>query len=202
MRTALRALLVFTLVLAAFTLRVVVGGEREIAASTASLDRGDVHGAIEHARTSALFYAPGAPHVRVAYARLLAIGEEAERRREWDLALLAFRSVTTASHSTKWVVSPRAEDASVAAMSVERLEQKRAGAAAETFDLPARPLVRSATPLRFSLPAAFGALVCGLVLTLRRGLDESGRVRLGAAAPGLAITLVGTALYVVALVYA
>ena len=199
MRAALRVLFVLTLVLGAITLRAVIGGEGEIAKSTEALDRGDVHGAVEHARSSALYYVPGAPHVRVAYARLLAIGEEAERRREWDFALLAFRSVTTASHSTRWIVAPRSEDAAFAELSVDRVEQKRAGAQAP--DPPARSHTRGSSPLRFCLPAAFGAVLCGLLLTLRRGLDESGRVRLRAAAPGLVVTILGTALYVVALVY-
>lgn len=201
MRAVLRALVVLTLVLGAFTLRAVIGGEAEVAESTAALDRGDVQGAIDHARAAALYYVPAAPHVRVAYARLLAIGEEAERRRDWDLALLAFRSVTTASQSTRWVVAPREEDALVAESAAMRVEQKRAGNQSLP-EPPGREPVRASSPLRFCLPGAFVALLAGLVFTLRRGLDESGRLGLRAAAPGIFVTMLGTALYVIALVYA
>ena len=60
------------LVIAAATVRVVLAGEREIKDSTAALRAGDPHAAALHARRAAGWYAPGAPHVRVAYDRLIA----------------------------------------------------------------------------------------------------------------------------------
>lgn len=199
MKQVLRVALVLTLLLAAFTLRAVLGGEAELAKSTAALDRGDVRASIDHARTAALFYVPGAPHVRVAYGRLLAIGEEAERRREWDLALLAFRSVTTASSSTRWAVTPHATDALVAEDAVVRIEDKRRSATAA--EPPPRPPSRAPSALRFALPAAFFGVIAGLVLVLRRGLDEAGRLQLKASAPGLVLAASGAVAYVVALVW-
>ena len=64
---AFRGFVIAGVLVAAATLRVITSGEREIAASTDGLRAGDPHAATEHARRAAGWYAPGAPHVRVAY---------------------------------------------------------------------------------------------------------------------------------------
>ena len=85
-------------------------GEKEIALSTAALRAGDPHGAAEHARRAAGWYAPGAPHVRVAYERLLALGTAAEGLGDRDTALYALRGARTAAIETRWLFTPHEED--------------------------------------------------------------------------------------------
>src|SRR5262249_35209239 len=65
--------LVGVLLFGGLTARVLVEGEREIEKSDAAWNRGDLRDAALYARRSATLYAPGAPHVRAAYARLSAI---------------------------------------------------------------------------------------------------------------------------------
>ncbi len=88
-------------------------GEKEIALSTAALRAGDAHAAVEHARRAAGWYMPGAPHVRVAYERLLALGTAAEGLGDRDTALFAFRGVRTAA-SRRAGSSPRTRTISTA----------------------------------------------------------------------------------------
>ena len=108
--TALWAVAAAGLVVGAATTRVVVSGEKEVALSTAALKAGDAHGAAEHARRAAGWYMPGAPHVRVAYERLLALGTAAEGLGDRETALFAFRGVRTASIETQWLFAPHEED--------------------------------------------------------------------------------------------
>ena len=208
MRTALRILLVFVLILGGITLRAVVGGEREIALSTSALEAGDPAAAVAHARAAAHWYVPGAPHVRVSYARLKAIGEEAERRRNWEVALAAYRSISSASHATRWVVTPHRAEAQAAAENEARVEAKLRELAPPNVESGEREVSPSQVPnedvsfLRYVLAGGFGSAILGLLLLLRRGLDESGQIAWKRAAPGLAITLVGTLAYVASLVLA
>src|SRR4051812_34806048 len=74
------------------TLRAVLDGEREIAASDAAFDANDLHGAIAHARRAASAYAPGAAHVERGYARLLAVARGAEATGQADVAMLAWQA--------------------------------------------------------------------------------------------------------------
>ncbi len=106
----------------AATGRVVLSGEKEVALSTAALRAGDPHGAAEHARRAAGWYAPGAPHVRVAYERLLALGTAAEGLGDRDTALYAFRGVRTAAIETRWLFVPHEEDLARADRSIARIE--------------------------------------------------------------------------------
>lgn len=204
------ALLLVVAVAAAITARVVWAGEREIAASTDALRAGDADGAITHAREAAYWYAPGAPHVGVAYARLFAVGEEAEKRKLWPTALFAYRAVITASASTRWLVTPHESDARAAERAVARIEAKVGERApgtstepAEVFEaqllgeLAARPGPSSTS--RALLAASFVAMLAGLAALLGLGLDESGRLRVSRAVPALLAAALGLVAWCVAL---
>ncbi len=197
----------------AATLRVVWAGEAEIAKSTRALEKGDPDGAIVHARAAALWYAPGAPHVRVAYGRLLALAREAERRKLWETSLFAYRAIVTASESTKWLITPHARDADEAVRAIARIEARTGSRppgldtepteAIEASQLTA--LAEDQGPKRIMsavLAASFLALIGGLAAFLRIGLDETGRVRLaGAVASGI-VALAGVIGYCAALLLA
>ncbi|NUO51267.1 MAG: hypothetical protein HOV80_20610 [Polyangiaceae bacterium] len=209
LRIALRALLVFVLGAAVVTFRVVFAGEREIERSTAALEAGDPALATEHARLAATWYAPGAPHVRVAYGRLLALAREAENRKSRDVALLAYRAIVTASTSTTWLIVPHEADASEARAAIARLESTAPRPIASATQPPgevekelAVALAQTPGPSRVwtvVLAASFVALAVGIAIVLRRALDETGRLHRGPAAAGAAIGLVGLAGYALAL---
>ncbi len=200
-RAVARTLLLVVALLGALTARVVFEGERQISESTKALEAGDAETAIFHARSAALWFAPGAPHVRVAYGRLMALGKAAEERRLWDTALSAYRGVVSASASTRWLSRPHASDASLAQAAIERIETKqRAGAVAEPGESLAAPQQEPSTlSARGFLVAGFLGTIGGLALLLLRGVDETGRLAGRKALPGMLLSAFGLALYVVSL---
>jgi hypothetical protein len=209
LRVVLRALFVVVLGGAAVTFRVLYAGERAIAASTAALEAGDPNAAIDEARAAATWYAPGAPHVRVAYGRLMALGKEAEARHQKDVALRAYRAVTTASASTTWARTPHAEDAQHAREAIARLEatsDRPIGSATEPASVIEAKLLaemaREPGPERtwtVVLAASFAAVLVGIGLVLGRALDETGRLHAKPAWVGGVLAAVGVAGYALAL---
>ena len=105
LRTIALSLLVIVLALAALTARAMLEGRRELAESDAAFDQGDLHGATEHARRAAVLYAPGAPHVPKAYARLTAIAVGAEAAGDRREAESAWRAIRGAALETRhlWI---------------------------------------------------------------------------------------------------
>jgi hypothetical protein len=118
---ALGVVAALALGLAAWTVRVVVAGDAELDASDAALGQGDAHEAVVHARRAASWYAPGAPHVPVAYRRLIALATAAEAHRRRDVALFAWRGVRQASLDTRWLLTPHAADRARAEQEIARL---------------------------------------------------------------------------------
>lgn len=213
MATTLRVLVLLLLVVAGVTGRAVWAGEHEIASSSDALRAGDAASAIVHARAAALWYAPGAPHVRVAYGRLMALGREAEQRKAWDTALASYRAVVTASASTRWWIEPHRAEADEARAAIARIEAKvgaRAPLAAtepaatvEQAQLNALAARSGPSPLwKLVLVAAFCVMLAGLVLLLRFGLDETGRLQRARALPALAVAVLGLLGYCAALLLA
>jgi hypothetical protein len=175
---ALQVAALLTVIVGLASTRVVISGEREIAASTEALRRGDPEEATVRARRAAGWYAPGAPHVRVAYERLRALAREAEQHRRFDLALLAWRGIRSAALETRWVVTPHAADLDQANHEIARLMAMPVGergtvgepdqqvAAAELEVLGRTPEPR--VPWVIVLVAAFGLGVAGLVMWARQ----------------------------------
>lgn len=188
--------------LGAVTARVVVAGEREIAASTAALDAGDAREAIVHARRAAGWYAPGAPHVRVAYERLVALAEAAEDNGQVELAKLAWRSIRTASTETRWIVTPHAADRARADTEIARLEAKVAGQRDPDRAIEAAQLAKLSQhrPQRLvwtaMLVGGFALAAVGFLIWSRKAASVGGAVSGGRW--GLVLTLVGAALWVLA----
>lgn len=210
-RVAVAVVIAFAL-LGAVTGRVVMAGEGELAASTAALRAGDPVEATIRARRSAAWFAPGAPHVRVAYERLMALGKEAERRHQRQVALLAFEGVHEAAHSTRWLVLPHAGDVEVADQAIARLraQDPRPPESAAIPDakierelletLAARPGPSRAAAA--GLGVSFVAIVAGLGWVLSRAVDATGRLVVARARLGLAVAAVGLGLWVVLLLIA
>jgi hypothetical protein len=206
---AFRGLAIAGLLLAASTARVVSSGEREIAASTDGLRAGDPHAATEHARRAAGWYAPGAPHVRVAYDRLIALATTAEGLGDREASLYAWRAVRTAAIETRWLVTPHADDLARANLAIARLEAA-APRPPGTRNEPPAAVEREAlealsrdeaprTPWVVALVLAAAAWITGAVLVVRRGITAGGQVSWSRAMPGILITAAGVALWLLAI---
>ncbi len=212
LRTLLRVLYGFVAIglgIGSITARVVWAGETEIAASTIALQQGDVREAATRARRAAGWYAPGAPHVRVAYQRLIAIATAAEGLGDREMALLAWRGVRTAAIETRWIVVPHAEDLDRANRAISRI-QAAAPRPPGTRTEPAQrieqrqmtALMRDEAPRVpwvIALVVAFGAWSGGGAWAVRKASRAAaGSIFLQARA-GLLVAISGAALWVIAL---
>jgi hypothetical protein len=185
------------------TARVVLSGEAEIKRSTAALEAGDAREAIVAARDAARWYAPGAPHVRVAYDRLIALARAAEEHRDDDLALFAWRAVRRAAIETSTVLSPFGDELAQADQEIARLMAKSPARAepdprvvqAELERLKKNQPARSLWAVL--LCAGFATAAAGLFVWARQVGAAAGRLRFGAARAGMALTGLGVALWLV-----
>lgn len=212
----MKRILVVTLgvlaILAVLVVRVVVGGELAIMESTEALLKGDPRAAVNHAKVAALYYAPGAPHVRVAYGRLFAIARAAEERRDPELALHAYRAIRTASLSTRWIVVPHDADRQAAERAIARLDALSPRPPEKTLETPEafersllekmseRPTVDRGWAV--ALVGSFVGMIAGAWLLLRRGIDEAGRLALARSKSGFFIFGLGLVLWVAAAYFA
>jgi hypothetical protein len=197
------------LMLGTASARVVFSGEKEIALSTAALRAGDSHAAAEHARRAAGWYMPGAPHVRVAYERLMALGTAAEGLGDRETALYAFRAVRTASIETRWVLVPHEDDRNKADRAIARIEADAPRAPAMRAEPPRaieraelEALARDEAPRTgWVVALVAGALTwaAGAALVARRAIGATGLVSVRRALPGLVLTGSGVAMWLLAL---
>ncbi len=125
MAQALRAVAAFlcmTLaVLALLTYRTEQRGAALMAQSDRAFDTGQLELSIRCARRAATFYVPGATHVAQGYARLRAVALGAERSRDVELALTAWRALRAAAVETRHVFQPHAAELHEANASLARL---------------------------------------------------------------------------------
>ena len=207
MQTAPRLLLSAAIVIAAcgaVTARVIVAGEQEIAASTEALEAGDAWEATVRARRAASWYAPGAPHVTVAYDRLIALARAAEKRKKYDIALFAWRSVRTAQLETRWVTVPHAAKLDLANREIARLMAQQDTSSEDKETLAAEHLeLLSAdeTPRLLwsvTLILAFVIWALGIGLWSRRVAGPGGRTDWSKARLPAVLTAVGIALWLLA----
>jgi len=206
---AFKAIAITGLVVGAATARVIYSGEREIAASTAGLRAGDPHAATAHARRAAGWYAPGAPHVRVAYERLMALGKTAEGIGDREAALYAFRAVHIAATETRWVLTPHADDLLAADRAIARLSAAAPRPPGTRTEPPAKiereqleALARDEaprTPWVIALVAGATAWALGALWVVSRGITAGGRVDAARALPGVVVACAGIAAWLLAI---
>lgn len=204
-----RSLLLLGVVLGAIYVRVISSGERELGASTEALRAGDAHEAIVRARRSASYYAPGAPHVRVAYARLVALGTAAEGLGKRDVALLAWMGVRSASLGSRWLLTPHAADLELANQAIARLSSTAPRPPGTRLEPPAKfereqleVLGRTDGPQPVwvvTLVLAFGAWIAGLGWIAVRAIDATGHIAQRRALPGALLAIGGLGLWLLAL---
>ncbi len=127
LRSVAVGLLLVVLGVAALTARAVREGERQMRESDAAFNRADLTSAVLHARAAAVMYAPGAPHVRRGYERLLAIAVGAEAAGQKRTAESAWRSVRGAALETRHVWVPHRAELARADENLARLARAAEG---------------------------------------------------------------------------
>ena len=197
--TVALGLLLGVLVLAAATARAVSEGERHMHQSDDAFDRGDLPGALLHARAAAVMYAPGAPHVQSAYNRLIAIAVGAEAAGQKRSAETAWRAVRGAALETRhlWVVRGaelgRANE-NLARLNVAGMEASDAGDPREALARARQELARDNAPglvWLAALIAGFVATALGLGLVALRGVRPDGSFVIGRAKVGMLLAIAG-----------
>ena len=161
------------------TARVLHQGERELRTAEALASTGKLEEAVIHARQSAMWFAPGAPHVPAAYAKLISIARLAEGRGDTKTALFAWQAVRTSALSTRWVFIPHQDELAVADASIARLSAKQRPAPGARVQEPAdiqqkmHILLASSNrprmPWILTLLGGFAALTFGLVHMAYKG---------------------------------
>ncbi|AKT36099.1 hypothetical protein [Chondromyces crocatus] len=194
--------------LAAVTGWVVFSGEREIGESNEALLQGDAYAATVHARRAAGWYAPGAPHVRVAYMRLIALATTAEGLGNAEIALLAWRGVRTAALETRWLKTPHEDDLARANAAIARLSAnlpRPPGTRAEPNAVVEREhlavLSKDEAPRAgwvLVLVLGFVGWVGGAIWALRQG-SRAGGLGWKGTAPGIALCVAGIAAWLLAI---
>jgi hypothetical protein len=188
---------------------VIWAGESEIAASTVALQQADLHEAVTRARRAAGWYAPGAPHVRVAYERLVAIATAAEGRGDRELALFAWRGVRTAAIESRWIVTPHESDLERANRAIARIEAAAPRPPGTRTESPQRieqlqitALLRDEAPhvpWVIALVVAFVAWAGGAAWSVRSAARAPEGRAFARARPGFVVAIAGITLWVIAL---
>ncbi|MBI3203642.1 MAG: hypothetical protein HYZ29_19040 [Myxococcales bacterium] len=202
LRSCAVGLLLIVLGVAGLTARAVREGERQMRESDQAFHRADLPGALLHARAAAVMYAPGAPHVRRGYERMIAIAVGAEAAGQRRVAEAGWRSVRGAALETRhlWITHraelARADDnlarLAQAPEGVESADPKlvvaRAKSALAHDDAPSTPFVAA-------LVVGFLLALGGLGVVGFSGVTPEGKVVLGRAKLGLALSLLGAAMW-------
>lgn len=151
------------------TQRALSRGAREMAASDAAFDAGELEVAIRHARRAASLYVPDAEHVALGYERLRAVALGAERARDTQLALAAWRAVRGAAIESRHLWNPHPAELARANHNLARLSD----VPSEALELTAYP----AAPVRNVMQSlGLAGMLAGLLLISRRGMSRGGEL--------------------------
>jgi len=190
-------MLLGVLVFAGLTARMLVEGERELARSDAAFNRGDLRDAILYARRAAVLYAPGAPHVPSAYARLEAIAVGAESTGQPEVARQAWGAMRGAALETRHLWTPRGADLARANTNLARLDTVGGGDRGRAARLLARDDAPRAQWI-LVLGAGFVLFAGGLLVAVRRGVGEDGRISTRFLLLSAGVALLGVACWTLA----
>ncbi len=217
LRRVALALVLLLVFLAALTARLVLEGERELAASDRAFDQGDVRAATLHARAAAIAYVPGAPHVNAAYERLVAIATGAEAAGDREIAAAAWRAVRASGNETRHLWTGRAAEVARANQNLARLEalstEAPADMGAETVAERLARLEAEASgvlereaapraPWLVLLSVAFALAIGGCLVVAARGVAPDGTLVPAGLRWGGVVFVIGAACWTVAAVAA
>lgn len=203
-------LLVSLLAFAVLTARAVGEGEAEMTLSDQAFDRGDIREATRHARRAAVHYAPGAPHIRAAYARLEAVAHGAEASGDLENAMFAWRAIRSAALETRHVravVPDQLEQANQALARLQALQSEPTSRreALRQKKIAERDLGRTSSAragwialLAFGL----GATLASLAWFTARGIQPDGSIHPATARYCGLLALLGSACWAWAVVTA
>ena len=201
LRRVALGMLLCVLLFAALTVRVVADGEAALARSDAAFDKGDLRDAILYARRSAALYAPGAPHVSAAYARLRAIALGAEATKDFEIARQAWGATRGAALETKHFVTPRELDLARANESLARLAAVGDGNREPAREKMAAVLARDDAPQApwvIVLGTGFVLFAAGLLSLVTAGVSAEGGVSRRGVAISAALAALGVVLWTLA----
>jgi hypothetical protein len=185
------------------TARAILEGERQMKQSDEAFHRGDVRNAVLHARRAAILYAPGAPHVNLAYTRLIAVALGAEAAGDVQTARLAWRAVRGAALESAHLWVARHNELDRANKSLARLTSTATANsdARAAYERALEQLQRDQGPhgtYLLLLAVGLGLSAAGLALIGAQGLGSDGRISLVEARWGLILTLIGAACWTIA----
>jgi len=194
------ALAVAVLALLVMTLRAVREGEAAMVESDTAFHRGDLGPAVLHARRAALAYAPGAPHTRVALARLRAVAIGSEGAGDAATARLAWGAIRGAALGARHLTTPYAAELEEANGALARLAapagEPDPGVRERAAKAAGEALRRVPGPTPFgSMVLVFGAVLSaiGLFLVGARGFTREGTLIPKGLLVGLLVFAVGAA---------
>lgn len=202
-------LLIACVGLGLLTARAVEKGEAAVLDSDRAFDQGNVHEAAHHARRAAVYYAPGAPHLRAAYDRLRAVAAGAEAAGDRETARFAWNAVRSAVLETRHVAVPFPDQLAAANRALARLEVQGDEPVSRRerlrqIKVAERDLAQAAgnrTGWIALLTLGFVVTVAGLAGFTLSGAERPGRWLRGAGVSGL-VTLVGAVCWAWAVVSA
>jgi hypothetical protein len=201
------ALLVGVLGGAVLTARMVSEGEAALRECDAAFHRGDVRTAAHHARRAAVLYAPGAPHVERAYARLKAIAAGAEAAGDRTVAEMAWRSIRGAALETRYLFPARRADLDQANLNLARLSigtdlDRHRAERSEQDRLATLAASGAPGPLWACLASlGFGLACAGLALVGWRGVAPDGTLAERGLYLGSLLVAIGAACWTLALLW-
>lgn len=186
------------------TLRAVLDGERELAASDRAFDANDLTGAIEHARRAASAYAPGASHVERGYERLEAVARGAEATGQLAIAMQAYQAERAAVLESASAWQPFPERLEQANRNLARLSALERGPESERAETARRLFERAQsqqggrTAWGAGLAAGFALSGLGLAWFGARALGPGPRIEWLRGRWGLVLFGCGAALWALA----
>ncbi|HEU5075964.1 MAG TPA: hypothetical protein VFU02_17340 [Polyangiaceae bacterium] len=209
-RRAALAMLVACVGLGLLTARAVEKGEAAVQESDRAFDQGKVHEAAHYARRAAVYYAPGAPHLRAAYERLRAVAAGAEAAGDRETARFAWNAMRSAVLETRHVRVPFPDELAAANRALARLEVRETEPVSRRErllqikvaerDLSQGSGTRSGWIVLLAL--GFAGTVAGLAGFTLTGVQHTGRLRSRAVRISGFVTLLGAVCWAWAVVSA
>jgi hypothetical protein len=208
-RPAALGLLLVVTALTVVTVHATSRGELEMTRSDTAFRHADLELALAHARRAAALYAPGAPHVDAAYARLVAIAVGSEATGRPETAQRGWRAVRGAILETQHLWIPRGDLLERANRRLAALEAAAVGSASNGERVLARePIValqaNTAPRLAWTAILVSGLLLwcAGLAGIAARGVGPDGAWRLRDARWAALVLALGVACWTLAVLQA
>jgi hypothetical protein len=202
------ALLAVAVGLGVIVTRVFWDGRQALRAGDAAMQKQDTTEALVKWRRAARWYAPGAPHVEAAYARMEELARAADARGDDALALEAWRGIRSSSLATRSFYTPYADKLAAANRRIAELMAKQEVAADKGKDLAERRALHLGFLERDDAPSTgwaalalvgFAAWVGGGFWFAARGVTADDRLDRRNALRAAALVTVGLVLWMLGL---